>query len=150
MMTNQDFKKNTKKKNRVLWLLFVFLIIGIVGLTAFILNSNKIKEPTKEKTVDILEFENGIHVATGFKQGEGLNEVIVSCTPCHSAKLVTQNRATKEGWVGIIRWMQATQNLWDLGDNETIIADYLAKHYAPEEMGRRKPLNDIEWYSLDN
>ena len=45
--------------------------------------------------------------------------------------------------------MQETQKLWDLGENEDIILDYLAEHYAPEDIGRRKNLENIEWYELD-
>ncbi len=102
-------------------------------------------------SVDFTKVEDGIHVATGLIDDEGLMTVIGSCTPCHSAKLITQNRATREGWLSMIRWMQATQNLWDLGErNEEIILDYLARNYAPEEKGRRAPLTDIEWYQLDD
>jgi hypothetical protein len=96
--------------------------------------------------------ENGIHVQTGLLDGEGLNLVIAHCTACHSAQLVTQNRADREGWKKMIVWMQETQNLWDLGTQEEAILDYLAKNYAPEavESGnfRRAPLKDIEWYEL--
>jgi hypothetical protein len=67
---------------------------------------------------------------------------------CHSSKLITQNRATADGWRHIIHWMQETQNLWDLGANEDIIVDYLARNYAPEAAGRRVPLTSIEWYEL--
>lgn len=74
--------------------------------------------------------------------------VIQNCTGCHSAKLIAQNRATREGWKNIIVWMQETQNLWDLGTNETKILDYLARHYSPEKSGRRKNLQNIEWYDL--
>lgn len=91
---------------------------------------------------------DGIHVQTGFIADEGLTLVIANCTNCHSAKLVTQNRNTKEGWTNVIRWMQETQGLWDLGQNEELIVSYLAKNYAPEARGRRKPL-EIEWYQLD-
>ena len=97
-----------------------------------------------------MRIKDGIHLATGFKNDVGLDAVITNCTNCHSAKLVTQNRATREGWISIIRWMQDTQNLWDLGDNEPIIVDYLAKNYAPEDIGRRKSLENIEWYDLEN
>ena len=76
--------------------------------------------------------------------------VITHCTPCHSAELVTQNRMTREGWESTIRWMQETQNLWDLGENEAAILDYLATYYAPEEQGRRPNLEDIEWYELES
>ena len=71
-----------------------------------------------------------------------------NCTACHSARLIVQNRATREGWQSMIEWMQATQNLWDLGQNEEIILDYLVKNYAPESKGRRANLESIEWYRL--
>lgn len=94
------------------------------------------------------EIVDSIHVETGLVVGEGLQLVIANCTNCHSAKLVTQNRLTKEGWTQVIRWMQETQGLWDLGPSEEQIVDYLATHYAPEARGRRKAL-EIEWYSLE-
>ena len=51
----------------------------------------------------------------------------------------------------MIRWMQETQGLWDLGENEALILKYLSTHYAPEEVGRRKNIDvaAIEWYILD-
>ena len=97
------------------------------------------------------EVRNGIHMPTGLVFSEGFEVVRATCTACHSAKLVTQNRATRAGWLDMIRWMQATQGLWELGDKEKPILDYLAKHYAPEEVGRRAPLPvaEIEWYILE-
>ncbi|WP_345004455.1 monoheme cytochrome C [Snuella lapsa] len=140
-------------------LLAVMLFIMALGVVCNMLypsflGFNKESTPTYETpeslgVIDRNDIKNGIHQPTGLVEGEGLEQVVVSCTPCHSAKLVTQNRATKEGWVGIIRWMQETQNLWDLGANETIIVDYLATHYAPENKGRRDVLSNIEWYNLD-
>ena len=95
--------------------------------------------------------ENGIHVQSGLVYAEGFDIVRGACTACHSAKLVTQNRATREGWKEMIVWMQETQGLWDLGSSEPIILDYLAKHYAPEEIDRRPGLNiaEIEWFILE-
>ena len=61
---------------------------------------------------------------------------------------MTQNRATRDGWKDIIVWMQETQKLWDLGDNEPLILDYLGKNYAPNKKGRRQNLKNIEWYEL--
>ena len=94
---------------------------------------------------------DGIHVQSGLIFAEGFEIVRGTCTACHSAKLVTQNRATRDGWEQMIRWMQKTQGLWDLGANEPIILDYLAANYAPEEVGRRANLDvaAIEWYILD-
>lgn len=94
---------------------------------------------------------DGKDVQTGLLDGEGLLAVKANCLACHSAKLVTQNRFTREGWHDKIVWMQETQGLWDLGENEPIILDYLAEYYAPEERaGRRQPLTGIEWYELEN
>ena len=79
---------------------------------------------------------------TGFVIAEGFETVRTQCTRCHSAKLVTQNRATRQGWIEIIRWMQRTQKLPALGDDEVVIVDYLAKYYgpAPRSKARRRPL----------
>ncbi len=100
--------------------------------------------------VDENKVVNGIHVATGMAYDNNFEIVRRACTSCHSAKLVTQNRATRDGWKQMIRWMQATQGLPDLGKDEGKILDYLAKNYAPSEVGRRINLNteEIEWYTL--
>ena len=82
---------------------------------------------------------------------DNLQLVIASCTSCHSAKLITQNRATIEGWKSMIKWMQETQGLPDLGTRKPKILNYLAKHYSPKEVGRRANLNieATEWYILN-
>ncbi|TLP81711.1 monoheme cytochrome C [Maribacter sp. ACAM166] len=98
---------------------------------------------------DYDKIENGIHLRTGLLEAEGLTEVINNCTNCHSAKLVMQNRMNKERWIATIRWMQETQNLWDLGNNEEIIVNYLVTNYPSKKKGRREILTDIEWYALE-
>ena len=41
-----------------------------------------------------------------------------------------------------IRWMQKEQGLWELGDAETVIVDYLEKNYGVADVPwRRKPLS---------
>ena len=92
---------------------------------------------------------DGIHVATGLIDAPELQLVITNCTGCHSSKLITQNRMSLTGWSSTIKWMQETQNLWDLGENEEAILTYLATNYAPTKKGRRANLGDIEWYELD-
>ncbi|MEQ8906748.1 cytochrome C [Ekhidna sp.] len=99
--------------------------------------------------VEAPEIVNGVHVQTGLVEGEGLDLVIQNCTSCHSSKLITQNRMTKTGWQSTIQWMQKTQNLWDLGDQEAPIINYLAANYAPQKKGRRARLENIEWYELE-
>ena len=81
-----------------------------------------------------LDPASGLVVDTGFEQ------VRAQCVACHSLKLVQQNRADRDGWLQMIRWMQETQGLWELGDKEPLIVNYLAKHYGPVASGRRKPL----------
>ena len=95
--------------------------------------------------------ENGIHVRTGLKDDDNLDLVIQNCITCHSASLITQNRATRQGWEDMIRWMQASQGLGDLGIVEPKILDYLSTYYAPQKLGRRQNLNiqEIEWYVLN-
>ena len=85
---------------------------------------------------------------SGFVNDKGVSQVIQNCTQCHSSKLVTQNRMSKEGWESTITWMQETQNLWDLGGKQEIIVTYLTKNYGPVSKGRRENLTNIEWYEL--
>ncbi len=105
----------------------------------------------KERSENWNLVEKGIHVKTGLKADPNLQVVIGACTSCHSAQLISQNKATRQGWKNMIVWMQQTQGLGDLGANEGIILDYLAKHYAPKETGRRNNLDTeaIEWYILN-
>lgn len=99
----------------------------------------------------VIEIVDGKDVISGFVAEGEYELVVATCTACHSGKLVLQNRATADGWREMIHWMQETQNLWDLGENEDKIVEYLATHYAPEESGRRKNLavEDEEWYWID-
>jgi hypothetical protein len=72
---------------------------------------------------------------------EGWEVVRGTCAACHSAKLVTQNRGTRETWKSLIRWMQETQGLWPLDPGmENTILDYLARNYPPAASSRRMPL----------
>ena len=93
--------------------------------------------------------ENGIHVRTGFKDAEGLMTVVQNCTSCHSSKLVIQNRMNADRWNATIKWMQETQNLWDLGTNQEVIVNYLVKNYPTIDKGRRANLQDVDWYELN-
>ena len=86
---------------------------------------------------------------TGLVIDSQLMLVKAQCTACHSSKLILQNRFTREGWKEKIRWMQRTQKLWDLGETEPVVLDYLAKHYGPQPRsfdGRRLPLTGVNWH----
>lgn len=97
------------------------------------------------------QIKEGKDVGTGLLADEGMQIVKSTCTACHSSRLILQNRFTREGWQEKIVWMQETQGLWDLGENEEVILDYLAANYAPKAFkGRRLPLRNIEWYTLED
>ena len=64
-----------------------------------------------------------------------------NCGACHDLQLVTSQRGDRDFWLGLIRWMQATQNLWPLAPaTEAEILDYLAENYGATGGGRRAPL----------
>ena len=78
---------------------------------------------------------------TGLIVDPNLYMVKAQCTSCHSSKLIMQNQFTRDGWKQKIRWMQANHNLWDLGETEKQVLDYLEKNYAPTAtVARRAPL----------
>ena len=77
---------------------------------------------------------------TGLAVAPGWEDVRVHCGACHSFGLITNQRANREGWRDMIRWMQRTQNLWELpAESETRILDYLAENYAPQALRQRRP-----------
>jgi len=144
----KGISKTIRPLTYVVLAMFAATYITVYGLPEWMQSA---EEPAQSlAVVDSDAIENGIHLPTGFIAEEGYELVAQQCTGCHSAKLITQNRATKDGWIEIIRWMQETQALWDLGVNEEAIVSYLAKHYAPDSTGRRKPLVIEEWYEIED
>lgn len=119
--------------------------------TAEELNSIAFQATKYDEVEDFNKVVNGIHVRTGLHADPNIQTVIGTCTSCHSAKLITQNRATRDGWEEMIRWMQETQGLPELGKAEPVVLDYLAKYYAPENIGRRKNIDmeSVKWYVLN-
>lgn len=144
-------KRKSEKDSGLIkkFIIFVLLTICLLLIINILLQektdrtlSDNQENPSADNTV-----QNSTE--TILKEGEGVEIVRTHCTSCHSAQLIVQNRATREGWLSMIRWMQQTQNLWDLGEHEEIILNYLSTHYPPEEKGRRENLKDIEWYELN-
>lgn len=112
----------------------------------------EIIEPTvlqKESEVEIFPGEVGsIDVESGLVIDNGFGVVKAQCGSCHSTKLVAQNNLSRQGWTELIRWMQKEQNLWDLGEQESIVLNYLEKNFGPKNNGRRKKLEIDNWYVL--
>ena len=76
---------------------------------------------------------------TGLVTVPGWEDVRAHCGGCHAYSVVTNQRANRDAWLEMIRWMQRTQNLWEIPDEaETRILDYLAANYGPDEAVRRR------------
>src|SRR5688572_3456093 len=103
------------------------------------------QQPTAIKTFATKSsvIADSVDKQTGLILAPGYTLVKQNCIRCHSPKLITDKRATRDGWLATIRWMQQTQGLGNLGKAEPEILDYLAKHYAPTYEGRRPPLKNI-------
>jgi|TARA_B110000438_G_scaffold100650_1_gene99543 hypothetical protein len=80
-------------------------------------------------------------LGTGLIIAPGWDLVRIHCGACHSYKLVTAQRADKEGWRSMIQWMQETQNLWEFDEvTENGILNYLSNSYPPQANRRRAPI----------
>lgn len=126
-------------------------MVGLITITFFACETEQQDSKTEElapmatsDTTVVYE----VNEATGLVMDETFPLIIANCTSCHSAKLITQNNATREGWASMIDWMQATQGLWKFDEHEPEILDYLAKYYGPTDTGRRENLAVEEWYEL--
>lgn len=155
MQNEGDFLKKINPIYRALIVLCALLIIKAISVIYF-------KSPTETMEADLDAqktteqpnsnpdlIENGIHLRSGLLASDGLMDVVNNCTTCHSAKLVTQNRMDRAQWEATIRWMQETQGLWDLGDKQEVIINYLTTNYPPLQKGRRQALSNIDWYTLE-
>ena len=84
---------------------------------------------------------SSVDEASGLAVAPGWELVRAHCGVCHSLALVTSQRADRQTWLDTIRWMQATQNLWQFDvATETAILDYLATNYPPQPNRRRAPI----------
>lgn len=82
-----------------------------------------------------------VDAASGLIKSPGWELVRAHCGGCHSHALVTGQRADRQTWLDMIRWMQASQNLWQFpADTEAQILDYLAENYPPKANRRRAPI----------
>lgn len=126
----------------------LLLLIGTVGLfVAAVQREQKYSEnlaPT-QALADSVDAETGLALDPHF------TIVKAQCTGCHSPKLILQHRFTRDEWLSKIRWMQRNHKLWDLGETEKTVLDYLAKHYAPNQAAysRREVLRNVKWYKLE-
>ncbi len=131
---------------------------GIVaGFLAFVLFVSAVTAPvgSGHKAVSGVAVVAPDSLRTDLETGLAIDDQLMlvksHCMACHSAQLIRQSHFTRQKWVERIRWMQRTQNLWELGASEPAILAYLTKHYGPVEYpfdGRREPLKNAKWYTL--
>jgi len=157
-MTEGEIQELAKRSIRFVQVTMTMVVVLVLLMAYaainpdfFSLQSKGVAEIELPTEVDRDLIEDGIHVRTGLIEAEGVFLVANNCTNCHSAKLVTQNRMSAERWDETIKWMQETQGLWDLGESQEIIVNYLVTNYPPAKSGgRRANLTDIEWYESEN
>jgi hypothetical protein len=86
---------------------------------------------------------------TGLVLDRHVEVVKRQCTSCHSAVIIQNTKATQQGWLDLIHWMQETQGLWDLRDDEGPILEYLVKHYGVQTTGSSVVPEADAWYEID-
>ncbi len=92
--------------------------------------------PTAIAAEPELDANSGLVIAPGWEMAAA------HCGGCHSYALVTAQRGDAEFWRSTIRWMQNTQNLWQIPEaQETALIAYLEANYNETDWGRRPPLS---------
>lgn len=129
----------------------VLITAVLIGMTSFRESTTTRQSGTQPSSMaDTLK----IDAESGLVDAPTLMMVKSQCTACHSSKLILQHRFTRAGWTERIRWMQKYHKLWDLGESERVVLDYLEKYYGPSAVQakaayRRAPLKDVQWYKLN-
>ncbi|GAB4029334.1 hypothetical protein [Spirosoma gilvum] len=132
--------------------LVFFIGVVLIGASSFRVQKPEIKaSSTGNPVTDTLK----IDAESGLVADANLMMVKSQCTACHSSKLILQHRFTRAGWLDRIRWMQKYHKLWDLGESEKVVLDYLEKYYGPSTIEskatfRRAPLKEVQWYKLND
>ena len=133
-------------------LVVVFILVG--GSYALFFKKNQVAyvEQSANDTdweEEDYEIENGREIGTGLLVDKNWTLIKRHCTQCHTTKIITQNRASREGWASMILWMQETQNLWDLGEDLEGVLDYLARNYGVADEGFSSEMIIQEWYEIE-
>jgi hypothetical protein len=69
----------------------------------------------------------------GLPQAPGQEEVFYNCGACHSIRLVTQQRLSRQRWDHLLDWMVEKQGMVALEtDERSLILDYLATYYGQD------------------
>lgn len=138
----------------------IYLFVGTILITFFAFKQSeesKINIPNSALQIQHSNLSDSLTIdsETGLINDTNLMMIKAQCTACHNTQLIQQHRFTREGWKDKIRWMQKNHKLWDLGESEKVVLDYLEKYYSPKMasqkiLNRRELLKTIQWYKLEN
>ncbi|GAB3021098.1 hypothetical protein [Spirosoma pulveris] len=128
-------------------------VLVVTALTIGLASFRGVYQPAQLATQVVKIDTTKIDPESGMVNDPSLMMVKAQCTACHSSKLILQHRFTRAGWQERIRWMQKYHKLWDLGESEKVVLDYLEKNYGPQtavnlNTFRRAPLKEVKWYKL--
>ena len=74
----------------------------------------------------------GAGLLLGLPEGKGREEVIYSCSSCHSIQTVAQQKLDREAWDETLIWMVEEQGMPELEPaRRRLILNYLSTHIAP-------------------
>ncbi|TAF29494.1 MAG: alpha/beta fold hydrolase [Runella slithyformis] len=135
-------------KNGLLSPNFIVVLVSLGLFTAAVQKGNQQPSASASKVRGL----DSTDAETGLALDPNLMLVKAHCTGCHSPKMITQVRLKREEWQERIRWMQRNHKLWDLGEAEKTVLDYLEKHYSPSKSAysRRESLRNVKWHRLEN
>jgi hypothetical protein len=69
----------------------------------------------------------------GLPAGPGQEETYYACDACHSIRLVTQQRLSRERWDELLDWMVEKQGMPPLPEEDrALVLGYLAEHFNPD------------------
>ena len=69
----------------------------------------------------------------GLPEAPGQEEVFYLCNACHSIRLVTQQRLSRQRWDELLDWMVEEQGMAELAaDDRAVILEYLTTHYGQD------------------
>ncbi len=73
--------------------------------------------------------------------GKGKDEVEAYCSPCHSLRLVVQQRLKRSDWDEVLVSMVKEQGMNKMPpDDRALMLDYLAQHVGPDKPPKASPL----------
>ncbi|GER06421.1 hypothetical protein GCM10007972_01330 [Iodidimonas muriae] len=107
----------------------------IIGLWACFFAAAPASAQEPQKTDDEMDMPPDMAAMVA---GEGRETSYYLCSGCHSTKLVTQQRLSRDRWAYLLDWMTKEQGMAELdAESRTIILDYLSTAYGPSTTQRK-------------